>query len=433
MHMSWKMLQTQRRRTVRRRWLGTWAAMLVLGALGFSLHISGGRPEPADSNTSPVLSARPPEPEHVFVRTIQTGDTLSSIFGRFNINQGTLHQILAADEALLALDVLRPGNVLTLTLDKQTRQLEEMELFIHAGSRVVYRRVNDSGFDFEEIIQPGIWEQELLEGEINGSFFVSATRAGLTDGETAAISDLFKDQLNFRREIKAGDRFQVVRKRQFVEGESTGQSRIEGVRILRPNRLYSAFLFEDGNYYDHRGESLVRAFMRYPTKSRHRVSSHFNPVRRHPVTRRIAPHNGVDFAMPIGTPVKAIGDGVVTRVHHHPFAGKYVEIQHGGQYVTRYLHLHKTLVRRGQRVQTGDRIALSGNTGRSTGPHLHFELHVNGRPVDPLRAKIPMSAAVPREKLPQFHQRVAVLVAMMEQPQGHVAAAEDTEESAGRI
>jgi murein DD-endopeptidase len=241
MHISWKMLQTHRKRQVRKRWLGTLAVVLLLVALGVSLHTSGSRPESADSNSSPVLSARPSEPEHVFVRTIQAGDTLSSIFDRFNINQGTMYQILAADEALLALDVLRPGHVLTLTLDKQTRQLEEMELFVHAGSRVVYRRVNDSGFDFEEIIQPGTWEQELLEGEINGSFFVSATRAGLTDGETAAISDLFKDQLNFRREIKAGDRFQVVRKRQFVEGEYTGQSRIEGVRILRPSRLTAPF------------------------------------------------------------------------------------------------------------------------------------------------------------------------------------------------
>lgn len=373
----------------------------------------------------------PEEPDNILTYAIAQGDTLSSIFDRFDLGQQTMYQVLSADESLLALDILRPGNLLSFYLDEESRSLQEMELFIHPGNRVVYRRADNGNFEYEEIVIPGDWEQQVLAGEINGSFYLSARNAGLSERETAIVTDLFKDQLNFAREIRAGDRFQIVRSRQWVEGDLTGQSRIEGVRILRRNRLHSAFLFEDGNYYDHKGESLARAFRRHPMNGNYRVSSSFNPARRHPVTGRVAPHNGVDFAMPIGTPVLSTGDGVVTRVKNHPFAGKYVEIQHGGNYVTRYLHLDRILVRRGQSVARGERIALSGNTGRSTGPHLHFELHVKGRPVDPMRANIPMAASVPQSKRGQFDQRVAALVKVMEQPEQHIALRAEAPTSEG--
>jgi murein DD-endopeptidase len=362
-----------------------------------------------------------PEPDHILTWAITAGDTLSAIFKSYEISQGVMNQILSADESLLALDVLSPGHLLTITLDQETRKLVSMELFIHPGNRVIYKRVDDSSFDYDEIIIPGEWKQELLYGDIINSFYLSARSAGLTDQETGNITNLFRDQILFTRDIRAGDRFQVIRSRQFVDGEFTGQSHIEGVRIFHGKRIYSAFLFDDGNYYDHKGKSLARALRRYPTARHYGIISHFNPARCHPINRRITPHNGVDFKMPTGTPILSTGDGVVTRVHNHPFAGKYIEIQHGSQYATRYLHLSRILVRRGQTVQRGARIALSGNTGHSTGPHLHFELHVSGRKVDPLTAKIPMASAVPNGKLAKFNQRVGELVAMMEQPLQKIA------------
>ena len=101
------------------------------------------------------------------------------------------------------------------------------------------------------------------------------------------------------------------------------------------------------------------------------------------------------------------GDGRVVRVGNHRFAGRYIDIQHGGQYKTRYLHLSRVLVRKGESVSRGQRIALSGNTGRSTGPHLHFELHVNGRPVNPMRAKIPLAKSIRKQDKQAFNNRVA--------------------------
>ena len=118
--------------------------------------------------------------------------------------------------------------------------------------------------------------------------------------------------------------------------------------------------------------------------------------------------------MPTGTPIVSIGDGVVTRVENHPFAGRYLEIKHGSTYATRYLHMHRIDVRRGDTVKRGQRIGLSGSTGRVTGPHLHFELHVNGRPVNPMTANLPLSTSVPDAQLAEFNERVNELVSVME-------------------
>jgi len=360
-----------------------------------------------------VVEAAEDEPG-IVQYSIEAGDTLSSIFDKFEIGQTIMYQILAADEQVLALDIIRPGHHLTFRKDLETSDLLEMELFIHAGNRVIYRRVDDTMFEFEELIDPGVWEQEIVAGEIYGSFYVSAIRAGLTKSEILEVNKLMGEQIDFNRQIQAGDRFQIVRSSQRVNDEHTGQSTIEGIRLQQNRTTYTAFLFEDGNYYDAKGESLTRAFRRIPHDQNFRISSPFNPTRLHPVTRRVAPHNGTDFAMPIGTPVVSIGDGVVTRVENHPFAGKYIEIQHGSTYKTRYLHLNRQLVKRGDTVKRGQRIALSGNTGRSTGPHLHFELHVNGRPVNAMTANLPMALSVPREQLAKFNQRVEQLVSVME-------------------
>lgn len=379
--------------------------------------------QPALPEPAPVV------PDNVFSCAIAEGDTLSAIFDGFHIDQQTMYQILAADEQLLALDVLRPGNRLTFTLDQETRQLQTMELFIHPGKQVIYSRVAEDTFEFNEVEIPGLWEEAIVNGEIRGSFFLSAMAAGLSEQETANVADLFDSKLNFSRDMRAGDRFQVIRSDQYVDGVKTGQSQILGIRISGRHYHLDAFLFEDGNYYDHKGESLARAFRRYPFSGHYRISSSFNPRRRHPITKRISPHNGTDFAMPSGTSILSPGDGVVTRVKNHPYAGKYVEIQHGSHYKTRFLHLSKIMVKRGQHVERGQRIALSGNTGRSTGPHLHYEMHINGRVVNAVRAKIPMAASIPKDKLQQFKATVANLTAKMDQSPEQFASTEATTES----
>jgi len=190
------------------------------------------------------------------------------------------------------------------------------------------------------------------------------------------------------RKLRAGDQFSVLMSREMLDGKSA-QSQLLGVRLRSGGKDYYAFRAEDGKFYDRNGSGLARGFMRFPTVKQYRVSSNFNPRRLNPVTGRIAPHKGVDFALPVGTPVLAVGDGEVVMAKNGGAAGNYVAIRHGRQYMTRYMHLKKVLVKPGEKVKRGDRIALSGNTGRSTGPHLHFEIWINNQAVNPLTAKLP--------------------------------------------
>jgi len=432
MNATWKPTPPQQKQQRRnRRFLSLAILLVLIGLSWFFLAPDSSSPKSAETDKSlqvkkPTTAAsnqvavtknsvQLPASDHILKRTIQQGDNLSAIFENVKINQTTLFQILAADESLLALDILRPGNTLTFTLDKETRQLAKMELFFHPAHQVIYQRIDENSFAYNEIVLPGTWEPQLLDSDIEGSFYQSALAVGLSEKETGNITYLFKNKVDFSRDIRAGDHFQVIRSLQLIDGKLTGQSHIEAVRIFSRKHHYNAFLYEDGNYYDDHGESLGRAFQRYPFKGHHRVSSSFNLARLHPITKRISPHKGVDFAMPVGTPIYSTGDGVVTRVKNHRYAGKYIEIQHDGRYLTRYLHLSRITVKRGQKVQRGERIALSGNTGRSTGPHLHFELHVKARAVNPLKAKIPMAASIPKENLKAFQQKTAEFISQMEQ------------------
>ncbi|BEU02229.1 hypothetical protein OAG1_10290 [Agarivorans sp. OAG1] len=372
-------------------------------------------PVVAKQNTNePTLTAAKTEPEQAEVGgersyqyTIEKGDTLGKIFTRFNIDQTTMYQVLEADISVLALDTLSPGHDLTFTIDHDQQQLLALQLAFNPAQKIIFKRVDASSFEYETINIEGQWQKQAIAGTIEGSFYVSARKAGLSPSEVEQVAQMFKDKLRFSRDFRAGDVFQVVRNRQYIDDELTGQSEISAVRIFNRGNEYSAYLFSNGNYYDKDGESLARAFMRVPLKGAHRVTSGFNPRRKHPITRRISPHNGADFGVAIGTPVLAAGDGVVTRVENHPYAGKYIVIQHGGKYRSRYLHLNKFKVRKGQRVTRGQVIADSGNTGRSTGPHLHYEFHINGRAVNPMTAKIPLASAIDKQERAEFDQLVS--------------------------
>ncbi|MPW29238.1 peptidoglycan DD-metalloendopeptidase family protein [Agarivorans sp. B2Z047] len=372
-------------------------------------------PVVAKPNTNePTLAAAKTEPEQAEVGgersyqyTIEKGDTLGKIFTRFNIDQTTMYQVLEADISVLALDTLSPGHDLTFTIDHDQQQLMALQLAFNPAQKIIFKRVDASSFEYETINIEGQWQKQAIAGTIEGSFYVSARKAGLSPSEVEQVAQMFKDKLRFSRDFRAGDVFQVVRNRQYIDDELTGQSEISAVRIFNRGNEYSAYLFSNGNYYDKDGESLARAFMRVPLKGAHRVTSGFNPRRKHPITRRISPHNGADFGVAIGTPVLAAGDGVVTRVENHPYAGKYIVIQHGGKYRSRYLHLNKFKVRKGQRVTRGQVIADSGNTGRSTGPHLHYEFHINGRAVNPMTAKIPLASAIDKQERAEFDQLVS--------------------------
>jgi murein DD-endopeptidase MepM/ murein hydrolase activator NlpD len=290
-----------------------------------------------------------------------------------------------------------------------------MELEFSLVESAVYTRLDDGSFEFKDVKIPGDWKSYAMIGEINGSFSTSAHALGLGNNEISQIVTLLKDKVNFGRDLRAGDKFEVVQSKQSVNGTLTGNRELQAVRIVNRGRELTAYLHSDGQYYDKNGDSLQRAFQRKPVVGGYRLSSHFNPNRKHPVTGRVSPHNGTDWATPTGTPIVSTGDGVVVMTRKHPYAGNYVVIQHGSRYKTRYLHLSKILVRKGQKILRGQRIGLAGATGRVTGPHIHYELIDRGRPVNAMKANIPMANSVPKKEMAAFKQRRDELDQMLKQ------------------
>ncbi|PSU94359.1 peptidoglycan DD-metalloendopeptidase family protein [Photobacterium kishitanii] len=347
---------------------------------------------------------------------VKNGDTLSEIFAQLNLPQADVKDIMAADLNSLQIDNLRPGDILRFWVTDSDHRLNKVQLQFNVAHMINYTREKNNDFSVKEITLPGVWREKVINGEIHGSFSSSAKKAGLNYTDIHEIMAIFKDKLNFDRDLRTGDRFEVVRKAKYVNNQASGDTELQAVRLYTNKQQFSAYLNSDGNFYDQHGESLQRAFLRYPTTKRFRISSPFNPHRRHPVTGRIQPHNGVDFAAPIGTPVLATGDGVVTRVTNHPYAGRYVVIKHSANYSTRYLHNSRILVKVGQRVKRGQEIALSGRTGRVTGPHIHYEFLVRGKPVNPLTAKIPLAASVSHQQKKAFELDVAQYNRLMRQP-----------------
>ncbi len=352
---------------------------------------------------------------------IQKGDNLSSIFSKLGFGYSELMKIMETDLNYLALDTLKPGNTLRFWRDTETKNLAKMELEFSIVERAVYNRHDDGSYTFEDVKIPGTWKEQALVGEIAGSFSQSLHRLGLGSSENEQIVSLLKDKLNFARDLRAGDVFEVVLSKQYVGEQLTGNKELQAVKIYNRGKEVTAYLHSDGQYYDKNGNSLQRAFQRKPINANYRLSSNFNPTRKHPVTGRIAPHNGTDWAAPTGTPIVSTGDGVVVMTRKHPYAGNYVVIQHGSRYKTRYLHLSKILVRKGQKVSRGERIGLSGATGRVTGPHIHYELIDRGRPVNAMTANIPMASSVPKSEMTAFKVRRDELDAMLRQQEIQLA------------
>ncbi len=339
-------------------------------------------------------------PDYEYV--IQAGDNLSTIFDQLGFGYSELMKIMETDLNFLALDTLKPGNTLRFWRDEETGNLSKMELEFSLVERAVYSRLEDGSYEFADVKIPGVWKSFPMVGEINGSFSQSVNALGLGKSEIEQVVSLLKDKINFARDLRSGDKFEVVQSRQFVGDQLTGNREIQAIKIYNRGRVLSAYLHSDGQYYDYNGDSLQRAFQRKPVNGRYRLSSNFNPTRKHPVTGRVSPHNGTDWATPTGTPIVSTGDGVVIMTRKHPYAGNYVVIQHGSRYKTRYLHLSKILVRKGQKISRGQRIGLSGATGRVTGPHIHYELIDRGRPVNAMKANIPMASSVPKKQMASF-------------------------------
>lgn len=334
---------------------------------------------------------------------VKEGDSLSNLFQREGISAAVLHELQEVDTSHLRLANLMPGQEIKVLLDSDN-QLLALKIKIDFANTLSFVLKDGSYISLLQT-EEGEWQNSYYQGSVTGSFYVNAKAAGLSASQIQQISSALQEKFDFNRQFRVGDTFHVLVSKQYINGKYTYESEVLGVLIKTSRQTYSAFLNEDGRYYDEDGKGLGKAYRRSPLDGRHRISSSFNPKRLHPITKRVSPHNGTDFAVGIGHKVYSIGDGVVQRAGYHPAAGNYIVIKHGRKYTTRYLHLSKIYVRKGERIKMGKLIGKSGNSGRSTGPHLHYEFHIYGKPVDAMKVNLPLSQEIPKKGKKAFNER----------------------------
>lgn len=233
-------------------------------------------------------------------------------------------------------------------------------------------------------------EVKLGSGTITSSLYAAADESGIPDGVTSQMAELFSTDIDFRRELRKSDTFTVLYEALTADGEPVTWSQSSGqvlaARFVNDGKAHEAIWFQEpgskGGYFDDEGHSKARMFLASPLAFS-RITSGFS-MRFHPILKKWKAHLGVDYGAPIGTPVRCVGNGIVTFAGWQTGFGNVVYVQHPGDRMTVYGHLSRINVRKGQRVEQGQNIALTGATGWATGPHLHFEFRIHGRQVDPL-------------------------------------------------
>lgn len=320
---------------------------------------------------------------------VKKGDILGSVFKRAKIDAQTMQAVLDAGKDAKNLTRLFPGVQVEFGLDAEGK-LQELRYNLSNLKTLRITRGDDGQFVAKQLQKEIETRTEVVAGIISGSFWGSAMNAGLSEAQIIDLANVFGYDIDFALDIRSGDSFSVMFERQYAEGQFIGNGAIVAAQFQNQGQLYQAVRHTDGNFYKPDGGSMRQAFLRAPVNFRY-VSSNFNPRRLHPVLGKIKAHNGVDYVAPMGTPIMAAGDGKVIESSMKGANGNYVVIQHSNGIVTKYLHLSKRDVKRGDKVKQGDIVGRLGATGRVTGAHLHYEFVVGGVHRNPRTVKLPQA------------------------------------------
>lgn len=351
------------------------------------------------------------------------GETFVDALRRAGVRAEDRNAAAYAFGALYNLRRLRPGQEFALTIAEPHQTLFQalsedepppayllsLNFRADAERRISVTRSPGGGFRAEEQSTPLTRRVAAINGRIEGSLYLSAKRQGAPDEVIAGLAQIFAYDVDFQREILGGDEFEAIFEVRFDEaGRMVGGGEILYGRLnwrgRKKEKGYYRFAGADGrgDYFDAAGESARRLLMKTPIDGA-RLSSGFG-TRKHPILGYQKAHRGVDFAAPRGTPIMAAGDGVVERAGPYGSFGNYIRIRHAQGYKTAYAHMNgiKKGVRTGVRVRQGDIIGYVGTTGRSTGPHLHYEVHLKDKAVNPQSLKIATGTALTGAELTRF-------------------------------
>lgn len=412
-----------------KRVTGSLAALL----LGTGVTAFGVAPMAPDASDLPVrqvlevVEALPTQPQtdtlsdfrfNLFrTESTRSSDTADTLLKRLNIDDAAAAAFLRTDNhARLAL-AGRPGKNVTVEAS-DSQQLLKLSMRWPTDDETQFKRLvierTATGLVSRIETAPYVTSNRLASGSIQTSLFAATDEARIPDGVAVQLAEIFSSDIDFRRALRKGDRFNVVYETLEADGEALRTGRVLSAEFVNAGKAYQAMWFQPpgvdatgaahkGGYYTLDGQSLRRAFLSSPVEFS-RISSGFS-MRFHPILKSWRAHLGTDFAAATGTPARAVGDGVVEFSGVQNGYGNVVFIKHRNGQETVYAHLSKLMAQKGQNVSQGQTIGLVGSTGWATGPHLHFEVRVNGTQQDPMTMArksetTPLSAAA----MPAFKQ-----------------------------
>ncbi|AKP50697.1 M23 family metallopeptidase [Cyclobacterium amurskyense] len=335
---------------------------------------------------------------------VERNQTLSTLLAPFNVPYQIIDEIAKKSKAIFDVKKIAFNKKYTVLTPKDSSQAQ---FFIYEPNRTEFVVFN--------LGQPAIYKENKpmeiknreIGGTISSSLYVNMTELGLTPDLIDQFADLYGWVVDFQR-LQKDDKFKVIFKEQIVDDQIVGIEDIEAAYFEHMGQGYHAIPFEQNgiiSYFDEKGNSLKKAFLRDPLKFS-RISSRYSLSRFHPVQKRYKAHLGTDYAAPRGTEIRSVGDGTVLEATYRGGNGNFVKIRHNGTYTTQYLHMSKigNGIKKGTRVKQGQVIGYVGSTGLATGPHLCFRFWKHGKQVDWLREEIPPAEPIAEENKLAFEQ-----------------------------
>ena len=367
-------------------------------------------PKKSDESLSPKLDSISVKEQQanssdteILEHTITAGESLASIFKKYDYESRDLY-LLTQSEFGTALKSVYPKQELSFVM--QDEELIQVKYSLNPLQSYVFDREGDNFRSASIELHPDRF-LERKQGVIENSLFLSGQSLGLSDNLIMRFAQIFQWDVDFVLDIRPGDTFSLIFESLYLNGKKVGDGEILAATFVNEGKSFEALAFatQDGRleYFTPAGKNMRKAFLRAPLEFS-RISSNFNPRRRHPLFKTVIPHRGIDYAAPVGTPVFASGDGKVITASRTKANGKFIVISHGEQFVTKYLHLlnFANRIKKGKRVKQGQTIGYVGSTGYATGPHLHYEFLVNGIHRNPRTVQLPKAASISPNQLEDF-------------------------------
>lgn len=332
--------------------------------------------------------------------TIQDGETIGKVLDGFGFSAKQIHDLTQNTEGILDVRKIRPGQACALLTAKDSASTPQYFVYEDSPKSFILINLQDS-YRAERKEKPVEWRECETAGRVNSSLWYALKEANASPILAVEMSNIFGWSVDFFG-VQKDDEFRIIYSQEFVEGKPLNNYRILATSFKTSGTTVYAIPFTQNGeelFYNENGNSLESAFLKAPLDY-FRITSKFSHSRLHPVLKIRRPHHGVDYAAPVGTPVYAIGSGkVIKKAYQRGGAGYYLKIRHNNGYVTTYMHLSRFAagLNEGDHVKQKQVIGYVGSTGVSTGPHLDFRVHENGKPIDPLSIKstpkVPISKA----------------------------------------